>query len=170
MKLRVQKILLDFGINLNQIDFYITDYADVWIRDYGPMFLVNESKSLAWVKTKYNGYGKADDPYFSPLLKDNNIFNDQFLPTIQRFDLDMVLENGSIEVDGHGNLITTEQCLLNPNRNPNLTKQQIENNLKEYFGVNNIIWLKKGLTNDHTDGHIDDIARFVGKGKNFDLL
>ena len=77
----------------------------------------------------------------------------------------MVLENGSIEVDGHGNLITTEQCLLKPNRNPNLTKQQIENNLKEYFGVNNIIWLKKGLTNDHTDGHIDDIARFVGKGK-----
>ena len=69
-ELRVQKkYCWIFGINLNQIDFYITDYADVWIRDYGSMFLVNESKSLAWVKTKYNGYGKADDPYFSPLLK-----------------------------------------------------------------------------------------------------
>ena len=164
-KMRVQKMMFDFVVNLNQVDFYIADYADVWIRDYGPIFLLSKNNSLAWVKTKYNGYGKAENPYYGVLLKDNDIFNNQILLDSPKFDLDMVLEGGSIEVDGKGNLITTEQCLLNPNRNPNLTKEQIENNLKKYFGVNNIIWLKKGLINDHTDGHIDDISRFVGTDK-----
>jgi agmatine deiminase len=165
VKLRVQKMLLDFGIDLNQVDFFIANYVDVWTRDYGPIFLTDKDNSLAWVKARYNGYGKAEDPYYGVLLKDNDVFNNQILLSGQKFDLDMVLEGGSIEIDGKGNLITTEQCLLNPNRNPNLTKQQIENNLKKYFGINNIIWLKQGLINDHTDGHIDDVARFVSPSK-----
>lgn len=161
---RVEKLLSDFKINLNQVNFHIADYADVWIRDYGPMFVLDKNNSLAWVKAKYNAYGKANDPYYAVLLKDNDVF-DKLSPAGEKFNLKMVLEGGSIEVDGQGNLITTEQCLLNPNRNPNLTKEQIEDNLKEYLGVKNMIWLKRGLTNDHTDGHVDDITRFVGPGK-----
>ena len=164
-KARVSKMLASLNINLTQIDFYIVDYTDVWVRDYGPMFLLGANNSLAWIKAQYNGYGKADDPYYGVLLKDDTVFDKQITPDGQRFDLKMVLEGGSIEIDGQGSLITTEQCLLNPNRNPNLTKEQIENNLKEYFGINNIIWLKRGLTNDHTDGHVDDITRFAGVNK-----
>lgn len=164
MKTRVEGLLSDFKINLNQVNFHIADYADVWIRDYGPMFVLDKNNSLAWIKAKYNAYGKANDPYYAVLLKDNDVF-DKLSPAGEKFNLKMVLEGGSIEVDGQGNLITTLQCLLNPNRNPNLTKEQIEENLKKYLGVKNIIWLKRGLTNDHTDGHVDDIARLVGPGK-----
>lgn len=164
MKTHVTNLLSGFKINLSQVNFHIANYADVWIRDYGPMFLKNENDSLAWVKAQYNGYGKANDPFYSPLLKDNEVFN-SINPNGEKFNLEMVLEGGSIEIDGQGNLITTEQCLLNPNRNPNLTKEEIEKNLKKYFGAKNIIWLKRGLTNDHTDGHVDDITRFVGERK-----
>lgn len=163
-KIRIQKKFSDLKIDLSQINFHIVDYADVWIRDYGPMFLSNKNNSLAWVKAGYNAYGKGEDPYYAPLLKDNNVF-DLISIAGEKFKLEMILEGGSIEADGQGNLITTEQCLLNPNRNPNLTKEQIEENLKEYFGINNIIWLKKGLINDHTDGHVDDVARFIEPNK-----
>lgn len=160
MKSKVKTLLSDLKIDLNQVNFHIVEYADVWIRDYGPIFISQDS----WVKTKYNAYGKGDDPYYTPLLKDNEVFNS--MPVFgKKINLEMVLEGGSIEVDGQGNLITTEQCLLNPNRNPNLTKEQIEENLKEYMGVKNIIWLKRGLVNDHTDGHVDDITRFVAPNK-----
>ncbi len=147
-----------------EVNFHVTDYADVWTRDFGPMFLLDKNKSLAWVKAEYNGYGKAEDPYYGVLLKDNEVFK-RIDPGGQRFDLNMVLEGGSIEVDGQGALITTEQCLLNPNRNPKILKEQIEQNLKDYLGIERIVWLKQGLTNDHTDGHVDDITRFVGAHK-----
>jgi agmatine deiminase len=164
MKDRVAEKFADYKINLEQVNFYITDYADVWIRDYGPLFVLGQDKSLGWVKARYNGYGKANDPYYGALLKDNEVFN-HLRPSGKKIDLNMVLEGGAIEVDGQGNLITTEQCLLNPNRNPDLTKKQIEQNLKDYLGVENVVWLKNGLTNDHTDGHVDDIARFVSKNE-----
>lgn len=163
VKIRVQSLLTD--VDLNQLNFHIIDYADVWIRDYGPIFLHNAlNSSHAYVKTEYNGYGKADDPFYGVLLKDNDVFNKISLIG-EKFILPMVLEGGSIEVDGQGNLITTEQCLLNPNRNINLNREQIEENLKEYLGIKNVIWLKKGLVNDHTDGHVDDITRFAASGK-----
>src|SRR3989338_8286143 len=79
-----------------------------------------------------------------------------------RFDPNMVLEGGSIDVNGQGTLLTTESCLLNPNLNPMLRKEQIEQKLKDYLGVTNILWLHSGIEGDDTDGHVDDIPRFVG--------
>jgi agmatine deiminase len=75
--------------------------------------------------------------------------------------INMVLEGGSIDVNGNGTLLTTESCLLNKNRNPDMTKEEIEQNLKKYFGINQILWLKDGIVGDDTDGHVDDITRFV---------
>src|SRR4030095_14675449 len=77
----------------------------------------------------------------------------------------MVLEGGSIDVNGHGSLLTTEACLLNPNRNPSLTREEIEQNLPDFLCVQNILWLGAGIVGDDTDGHIDDLARFIGPGK-----
>ena len=147
MKQRATELLYS-----HKIIFHTVDYADVWIRDYGPIFLKNNSACVKW---KYDAYGKK----FPDLLKDDKVFykiklNSMLTPNI-------IMEGGAIEVNGHGTLITTEQCLLN--RNPHLNKQQIENYLKKYLGVTKIIWLKKGIINDHTDGHIDEIARFVNK-------
>ncbi len=165
MQSKVRNMLQSAGVDLTKINFHLVLFQDVWMRDYGPIFLTNRSqKALGWVKFKYNAYGKADDPYFAPVLKDNDIFNRIKLPG-KKFETDMVLEGGSIEVNGQGTLLTTEQCLLNPNRNPHLSKEQIEQHLKDYLGVSKIIWLKRGLVNDHTDGHIDDIAKFVAPNK-----
>ncbi len=162
MRNRAEKLIKDSEADLNNINFHKINYADVWTRDYGPTFLNNN----AWTKWVYNVYGKAhEDPvYWAPLLKDNDVFNTIALPG-QKFEPGIVLEGGSIEVNGQGTLVTTEQCLLNPNRNPHLNKEQTEQYLKDYLGVSNIIWLKRGLVNDHTDGHIDDLARFVSPNK-----
>ena len=165
MQSRAENLLKTFGVDLNNVVFHQAKFADVWARDYGPFFLINRAqKNLAWIKWQYNAYGKAEDPYFTDLLKDNEVFN-ILNSEGKKFMVDMVLEGGAIEVNGSGTLLTTKQTLLNPNRNPNLNKEQIEQNLKNYLGVNNIIWLEKGLINDHTDGHIDDIARFVSSKK-----
>ncbi len=162
MRKRAEAMLVEFGADLGNINFHEVEYADVWTRDYGPTFLTNS----AWVKWQYNVYGKAgdDEIYYAPLLKDNDVFNKLALPG-QKFEPNMVLEGGSVEVNGRGTLVTTEQCLLNPDRNPNLTKDQIEECLIDYLGVRQIIWLKRGLVNDHTDGHIDDLAKFVSPDK-----
>jgi agmatine deiminase len=159
-KSSVEKKLQDYNIDLKQITFHVVNYADVWTRDFGPTFLNNND----WVKWEYNAYGKSDDPYFTDLLKDNLVFNNLKTPG-NKFSPGIVMEGGSIEVNGQGTVMTTEQCLLNPNRNPKLSKNEIEKYLKGYLGVEKIIWLKKGLINDHTDGHIDDVARFVAEDK-----
>jgi agmatine deiminase len=159
----IEEKLKHFEINLNKVNFFLQDYNDVWVRDYAPIILIHENENkLIWTKWNYNAYGKSDDPYFTELLKDNEVFlninktlnNEIIKPAI-------VLEGGAIDVNGFGTLLTTEQCLLNPNRNHNLNKEQTEQNLREYLKVESIIWLKEGLINDHTDGHIDEIARFV---------
>ena len=162
MQKRVENILKNFGVNLSNVNFHQVEYTDVWTRDYAPLFL----KKDVWVKWQYNVYGKAyeDKIYWKPLLKDNDVFNKINLAG-QKFEPSMVLEGGAIEVSGQGVLITTEQCLLNPNRNPNLNREQIEQYLKDYLGINKIIWLERGLFNDHTDGHIDDIIKFVSPNK-----
>ncbi len=165
MKKHITKLLEDVDVDVKKIDFITTKFADVWTRDYGPIFLVNRlQKSLAWTKWEYNGYGKGDDPYFSPILIDNEVFNNINLPG-KKFQPDIVLEGGAVDVNGEGVCLTTEQTLLNPNRNPGKSREDMEGYLGDYLGVQKVIWLGLGLMNDHTDGHIDEIARFVAPNK-----
>lgn len=158
---KIMKMLKKENVDMNNIQFHIADYADVWFRDYGPSFVVNkQEKKMAIVKWIFNAWGNKYDE----LKKDNKMpFEINKKMKLQMFEAGIVLEGGSIVVNGNGTLLTTEQCLLNKNRNPNLSKEDIENYLKEYLGVKNIIWLKEGIVGDDTDGHIDDIARFVNQ-------
>lgn len=137
-------------------------HNDAWLRDNGPTFIVNDEGKTAGVNWKFNAWGGKYAPWD---------LDDQVAPKIleylgiEKFDAPLVMEGGSIHVDGEGTLITTEECLLNPNRNPNLSREDIENYLKLYLNVDKIIWLKNGLSGDETDGHIDNIACFAGPGK-----
>ncbi len=176
MQQRVTLMLKNGTVDLSRIIFHRIKYLDTWIRDYGPSFVVNDTlknynqnknlhpdnskQALAMVKWTFNAWGnKYDD-----LKEDNKVFLElKDSLNLQMFNPDLVLEGGSIEVNGAGTLLTTEQCLLNKNRNPHLNKEEIEQYLKDYLNVKNILWLKEGIMGDDTDGHIDDIARFVNK-------
>ena len=140
------------------IRFYRIQTVDSWIRDYGPNFLLNDRGELAYNDWLFNAWGNK----YEELKKDNSIpARLESLLNIPRFEPGIVMEGGSIEVNGAGCLLTTEQCLLNPNRNPRLDRAEIEQYLKDYLGVQKVVWLGDGIVGDDTDGHIDDIARFV---------
>ena len=148
------KNLLNSDIEIIQLKI-----DDCWARDSGAIFLLNDKKKLGGVDWEFNGWGK-----FKPYDSDNKVA--KFMienSSAKYFKNNMVLEGGSVHVDGEGTLLTTEQCLLNKNRNPQLSKEEIENNLKEYLNINKIIWLKNG-TDEGTDGHVDNIACFVKSG------
>lgn len=159
MQTRVADLLKGAEVNLRRLKFHVVNYADVWFRDYGPTFVVNRSKKkLAMINWFFNAWGEK----YPDLMGDSRIpciINDDL--KLECFRPGIVLEGGSIDVNGCGTIITTEQCLLNRNRNPGLDKDQIEAYLREYLGACNIIWLKQGIAGDDTDGHVDDIARFV---------
>jgi agmatine deiminase len=138
--------------------------ADVWFRDYGPIFVKREvaggRAELAMTKWRFNAWGDK----YETLLPDNAIPHHlQAHLGLPFFDAGIVMEGGSLEVNGAGTLLTTEQCLLNKNRNPTLSKSDIERKLKDFLGVRHVLWLKEGIEGDDTDGHVDDIARFVAK-------
>lgn len=159
MKERVRTRLQERGIDLDRINLHIFDYADVWIRDYGPIFVVHpEQRKLAMVHWYFNAWGQKYETH----LKDTRIPSliHKKMP-IPYFRPEMVLEGGSIDVNGRGTLLTTEHCLLHPSRNPHLNKGEIEVMLREYLGVKHVIWLNRGIAGDDTDGHVDDVARFV---------
>ena len=153
---RVRRNLGDGGY----VSFVRIKTVDVWVRDYGPTYL--RGKDIGIVKWDFNAWGnKYDD-----LLPDNESGERLARSTgLRVFRPGVVLEGGSIDVNGSGSVMTTEQCLLNPNRNPGLNKNALESMLRENLGVKNVIWLKAGIEGDDTDGHIDDIARFVGPRK-----
>jgi agmatine deiminase len=132
---------------------------DSWIRDNGPIFVRNDSDRVALVKFGFNGWGNKL-PSFS---KDDHvpIALAKHLRT-RHYVAPMVLEGGAISVDGEGTLLTTEQCLLNGNRNPDLTRGQIEQILALYLGIRKVVWLGKGVEEDMTDGHVDGVAGFAG--------
>jgi len=133
--------------------------SDVWIRDYGPTFLLNQdSGKRAAVKWHFNAWGGK----YADILCDDAT-GDVIATSIEDpiFRPDIVLEGGSIDVNGLGTVLTTEQCLLNPNRNPQLTRRQIEEIVNQHLGTSRMIWLKSGIDGDDTDGHVDDFARFV---------
>lgn len=167
---RAVAMLQERGVNENAVRFHPANYADIWFRDYGPIFITNpKTKELAMTKWTFNAWGNK----YEILLKDNEIphaMNAKMkLPMFEAgphtngigVGAGIVMEGGSIEVNGKGTLMTTEQCLLNKNRNPNLTREEIEKYLSDYLGVRHFVWLKEGIEGDDTDGHIDDIARFV---------
>jgi len=131
--------------------------ADSWIRDYGPNFLVGPS-GAAYNRWIFNAWGGK----YETLMRDDGIpARLSAYLNLPMFEPGIVMEGGSIEVNGEGLILTTEQCLLNPNRNPHLSKGQIEAILKDYLGGEKVLWLGEGVAGDDTDGHIDDIARFV---------
>ncbi len=143
--------------DLRQIEFFFNESNDAWCRDHGPAFVVkgNEKAVVDW---GYNAWGDKYPPYDL----------DDVIPTkiAKHFDFplytpDIVMEGGSVEFNGVGTILTTEACLLNENRNPHLSKEQIETYLKEFYGAEQILWLGDGIVGDDTDGHIDDITRFV---------
>lgn len=131
---------------------------DAWIRDNGPIFVTSEEKETAAVQFGHNGWGGR----YLPFDKDAKVPSTLAKRLKMRcYKAPMILEGGSICVDGEGTLLTTESCLLNPNRNPQLTGQNIEDVLKDYLGAKKILWLKQGLNKSMVDGHIDGIAAFV---------
>ncbi|MFF2019629.1 agmatine/peptidylarginine deiminase [Paenibacillus sp. NPDC058177] len=137
-------------------------HNDAWLRDNGPTFVVNEEGALAGVNWKFNAWGGK----YSPWDLDDNVAP-QILEHLKvtRYDAPLVMEGGSIHTDGEGTILTTEECLLNTNRNPDLGRQEIEEQLRNYIGAESVIWLKRGLSGDETDGHVDNIACFAAPGK-----
>lgn len=150
-----RKVLGKTGPQKN-LEIKIIPTVDVWIRDYGPIF-TSKSKAVHW---KFNAWGGK----YSDLAEDTIIPKKMLsVEKIELVEPGIVLEGGSIDANGKGVFLTTEQCLLNKNRNPQLTRKQIEGYLAKYLGAKRVVWLKKGIVGDDTDGHVDDIARFVGE-------
>jgi agmatine deiminase len=149
------------GLPIERITFYRIPTNEPWCRDHGPIFLTrHRAPKLAAVDWDYNAWGNKYPPF--------NL--DEVVPTrvaevlnVPAFYPHMILEGGSIDVNGAGSLLTTESCLLNNNRNPNLSRDVIEQRLRDYLGVQDILWLGDGIVGDDTDGHIDDLARFVSE-------
>ena len=135
---------------------------DSWLRDNGPIFVRNDRGELALVHFGFNSWGEKYLPY------DADARLPELLAShfgVRRYSAPFVLEGGSYFVDGEGTLLTTEQCLLHPNRNPSMSREEIEEGLRSYLGVDTVIWLPHGLVEDRdTDGHIDGLAQLVGPG------
>ena len=150
---------------LHRVSFHHFPSYEPWCRDHGPIFLVRNQRGVrgrAVVDWGYNAWGNKYPPYDLDDAIPQHVARLRKLPL---FSPRMVLEGGSIDVNGEGSLLTTEACLLNPNRNPHLSRKEIEQYLREYLGVKNILWLGEGIVGDDTDGHIDDITRFVSPTK-----
>jgi len=142
------------------IELLPLQHNDSWMRDNGPTFIINQTGAVAGISWIFNGWGGKFP------AEDDNRVAPQLLEHLQVpcFDVSIVMEGGSFHVDGEGTLITTEECLLNRNRNPYLSQAEIENYLKRYLNVSRIVWLKQGWSGDDTDGHIDNLACFAKPG------
>ncbi len=154
-----QRVLIRVGANLNAVEFYRFATDRVWTRDYAPLFVKNAAGEVAITNWRFNGWAKYD-----------NWQRDDAIPALIAEPLrmrvwspDVVLEGGSIDVNGEGMLLTTEECLLSPvqARNPQMSRERIEQALADYLAVDHVIWLNRGIAGDDTHGHIDDLARFV---------
>jgi len=140
---------------------------DSWTRDTGPTFLLNAQGELAGVDWIHNAWGNNYDDY----ALDNQIAAAIIKQThAHYFHAPLVMEGGSFHVDGEGTVLTSRECLLNANRNPQLSQAEIESYLQDYLGAKKIIWLNKGLLGDETDGHIDEIACFIAPGEVLALI
>lgn len=155
---RARRLCERAGAIMERVEFFNHATDDAWCRDHGPIFIKNDrTGEVALTDWQFNAWGGK----YPPFARDNRI-----PPLIaralrlRRFERRMILEGGSIDVNGRGLLLTTESCLLNPNRNPRLSRAEIEQALRDHLGVHTILWLGDGIAGDDTDGHIDDLARF----------
>lgn len=138
---------------------------DSWMRDCGPTFVVNEAGTVRGIDWEFNAWGGLNGGLYFPWDQDNLVALKVLeMDRADRYKADFVLEGGSFHTDGQGTLLTTEECLLNPNRNPGLGKVEIEARLQEYLGVEQVIWLPRGVVDDETSGHVDNLCCFLRPG------
>jgi agmatine deiminase len=152
--------LLRFDVDLSRVEFFLHPTNDAWCRDHGPAFLINPNavQKKVIVDWGYNAWGNKYPPYDLDDVIPTRIAEHYSLPV---WHPGIVMEGGSVEFNGAGALLTSTACLLNPNRNPQLNQEQIENYLRNYYGVDQVLWVDEGIVGDDTDGHIDDTVRFV---------
>ncbi len=158
----ITKQLENIEVDINQIQFFLHPTNDAWCRDHGPAFLLNHANTevpRVIVDWGYNAWGDKYPPYDLDDVIPTKIAKHYNIPLYDNSKI--VMEGGSVEFNGNGTLLTTKHCLLNKNRNPHLTQLQIEKYLVHYYGVEQILWLQEGIVGDDTDGHIDDITRFI---------
>ncbi len=156
---QARRMLLKVGAALDSVEFFDCRTDRVWTRDFAPLFVRHRKDMLAAVKWRFNGWAKypnheQDDEAGRSIAKRTKV---------ETWSPDMVLEGGSIDVNGEGLLLTTEECLLSDvqARNPGMTRRDIERHLRDYLGADRVIWLRNGIAGDDTHGHVDDLARFV---------
>jgi agmatine deiminase len=157
----VRDLLRQTAVPTDRVAFHHHPTDDAWCRDHGPIFLTRERdgrREQLIVDWGYNAWGGKYPPFARDDVVPTRIARELGLPVVEP---GIILEGGSIDVNGEGTLLTTEQCLLNPNRNPSLGKPEIEGYLREFLGVTRILWLGDGIEGDDTDGHVDDLTRFV---------
>jgi agmatine deiminase len=147
---------------MSQVEFFFHPTNDAWCRDHGPAFLINPAAAQKKVVVDwgYNAWGNKYPPFDLDDVIPTSIARHFQLPV---YHPGIVMEGGSVEFNGKGTLMTSTACLLNPNRNPHLSQEQIEQYLRDYYGVNQILWVDEGIIGDDTDGHIDDTVRFVNE-------
>jgi agmatine deiminase len=158
----VEARLAEAGARGAALHFHHIPTNDAWCRDHGAIFVVRDDRDapLAALDFGFNAWGGKYPPWD---LDDAVATRMAEALDVPRFDGAMVLEGGSVDVNGDGALLTTEQCLLNANRNPDLSRGDIEQRLRDFLGVRQILWLGEGIEGDDTDGHVDDITRFVSR-------
>jgi len=161
-KQKVIDLSAEYCIEPGQVELFIHPSNDVWCRDHGPSFLINPDRQRdkkAIVNWEFNAWGGKypyeHDNAISGLIAEKS--------GLKVFNPGIVMEGGSVEMNGDGTLIASESCLLNQNRNPQLDRRDIEKFLTEYFGAEQVLWLSTGIAGDDTDGHIDNVTRFVNK-------
>ena len=148
-------------VDLSKIEFVIKPTNDAWCRDHGPAFLINpETKQKLIIDWGHNAWGGKYPPYDDDNRTPQAIADYLKLPVVHP---GIIMEGGAVEFNGAGTLLTSKSCLLNPNRNPHLNQEQIEEYLYNYYGVSQVLWVEDGIVGDDTDGHIDDTTRFINE-------
>lgn len=162
MKQRATAMLEAAGIDMGKVAFFLHPTNDAWCRDHGPAFLLNklEPKKKAIVDWNYNAWGNKYPPFDLDDVIPTLIGKQLGLPV---FNPGIIMEGGSVDFNAAGTVITSTACLLNPNRNPDLSQAQIEQYLMDYYGQDQVLWVDEGIIGDDTDGHIDDTVRFVNE-------
>ena len=138
---------------------------DAWVRDCGPTFVVDGAGGVRLVNWQFNAWGGLYDGLYFPWDKDQMVPRKiAELERVDRYQAPLVMEGGSFHVDGEGTVVTTEECLLSPGRNPEFSREQIEGYLREYLNIDKVLWLARGIDPEETNGHVDDVACFVRPG------